>query len=180
MPSDFSTKKKTYREKKTQCSITFLGFFLFISLQLITCQSRQNQLFSLLSPSQTNVHFNNLLDETEEQNVSTYMNIYTGAGVAAGDLNNDGLADLFFCGNQVTSRLYVNKGNLTFEDITESSGIKNNSWATGAVMADVNQDGWLDIYVCVSGIATDRKNLLFINNHNNTFFLSVAIPETHT
>ncbi len=90
------------------------------------------------------------------------MNIYTGAGIAAGDINNDGLADLFFSGNQISSRLYINKGDLAFEDITESSGILNNSWATGIVMADVNQDGWQDIYVCVSGNAPDKKNLLFM------------------
>lgn len=140
-----------------------------ISWLLITCQSSDQTLFTLLPSDHTHIHFNNVLDETEEQNVNTYMNIYTGAGVAAGDINNDGLADLFFSGNQVSSRLYLNKGNLGFEDITESSGILNNSWATGAVMADVNQDGWMDIYVCVSGNSPNKKNLLFINNQNNTF-----------
>ena len=109
------------------------------------------KMFSLLPSDQTNIHFNNLLDENTEQNVYTYMNIYTGAGVAAGDINNDGLVDLFFSGGQVASRIYFNKGGLVFEDITESSGINNVTWATGAVMADVNQDGWQDIYVCTSG-----------------------------
>ncbi len=149
-------------------------FLAFIIGSLVYCQSRDDAVFTLLPSNQTNIHFNNLLDETEEQNVNTYMNIYTGAGVAAGDINNDGLADLFFSGNQVTSRLYINNGDLEFEDITESSGIMNRSWATGAVMADVNQDGWLDIYVCVSGNAADKKNLLFINNQNNTFTESAA------
>ena len=97
------------------------------------------------------------------------MNIYTGGGVAAGDINNDGLTDLFFSGNMVSSRLYLNKGNLKFDDITESSGILNTRWGTGAVMADVNQDGWLDIYMCVSGSGAEKGNMLFINNHNNTF-----------
>ena len=147
---------------------------VFIAGSLMSCQSPQDSVFTLLPSSQTNIHFNNVLDETEEQNVNTYMNIYTGAGVAAGDINNDGLADLFFSGNQVTSRLYINKGDLVFEDVTESSGIMNSSWATGAVMADVNQDGWMDIYICVSGNATDKKNLLFINNQNNTFSESAA------
>ncbi len=154
------------------------AFSLLPSILIIwlftTCQSRKESVFSLLPSNKTNIHFNNALDENEEVNVNTYMNIYTGAGVAAGDINNDGLADLFFSGNQVTSRLYINKGDLVFEDITESSGILNNSWATGAVMADVNQDGWRDIYVCVSGNATDKRNLLFINNKNNTFTESAA------
>ena len=97
------------------------------------------------------------------------MNIYTGGGVAAGDINNDGLTDLFFSGNMVSSRLYLNKGNFKFDDITESSGILNTRWGTGAVMADVNQDGWLDIYMCVSGSGADKGNMLFINNHDNTF-----------
>ena len=159
--------------KKIRRRISLLLFFLMIWI-FTTCQSRKEPVFSLLPSSQTDIRFNNELDETEEENVNTYMNIYTGAGVAAGDTNNDGLADLFFSGNQVTSRLYINKGNLVFEDITESSGILNNSWATGAVMADVNQDGWQDIYICVSGNAPDKKNLLFINNKNNTFTESAA------
>ena len=144
-------------------------YFFFFGLGIISCQKRDPRVFERLSPSQTGIHFNNLVDEDEQNNVNTYMNIYTGGGVAAGDINNDGLSDLFFSGNMVSSRLYLNKGNLEFEDITESSGILNTSWGTGAVMADVNQDGWLDIYMCVSGSGSQRANLLFINNQNNTF-----------
>ncbi len=150
-------------------SFIFFLMSLCVVATIISCQQKDTHLFSLVSSSHSNIHFNNVIDETEEMNVNTYMNIYTGAGVAAGDINNDGLSDLFFCGNNVTSRLYLNKGDLTFEDITESSGILNDSWATGAVMADVNQDGWLDVYVCVSGSLLSKRNLLFINNHNNTF-----------
>jgi hypothetical protein len=147
-----------------------LIFFVIAVMALaITSCKKDESVFSLVSPDHSNIHFNNIIDETEEMNVNTYMNIYTGAGVAAGDINNDGLADLFFSGNDVNSRLYVNKGDLKFEDITEGAGLLNNSWATGVVMEDVNQDGWRDIYVCVSGNSPGRKNLLFINNHNNTF-----------
>ncbi|MBL7872297.1 MAG: VCBS repeat-containing protein [Cyclobacteriaceae bacterium] len=148
---------------------TIFVALLMASWILTKCQPKKSSLFSLVPSSQTNIHFNNLLVETEDVNVNTYMNIYTGAGVAAGDINNDGLTDLFFSGNQVTSRLYLNKGNLTFEDITESAGVLNTRWGTGAVMVDVNQDGWLDVFMCVSGNSMDNNNLIFINNKDNTF-----------
>jgi hypothetical protein len=143
-------------------------FFFFLSA-ITACQQKTQRVFVQLSSEHTGIHFNNLVDEDEQNNVNTYMNIYTGAGVAAGDINNDGLTDLFFSGNMVSSRLYINKGNFKFEDITESSGILNTRWGTGAVMADVNQDGWLDIYMCVSGSGDEKGNMLFINNQNNSF-----------
>jgi enediyne biosynthesis protein E4 len=144
-------------------------YILMIVFIMVSCQKKPPRVFDRISSNQSGIHFNNFIDEDEQNNVSTYMNIYTGGGVAAGDINNDGLTDLFFSGNMVSSRLYLNKGDLKFEDITESSGILNKSWGTGAVMADVNQDGWLDIYLCVSGNKPERANLLFINNQNNTF-----------
>src|SRR6267142_2259507 len=144
-------------------------YFFFLGLGTVSCQPKAPRVFERLSVNQTGIRFNNLVDEDEQNNVNTYMNIYTGGGVAAGDINNDGLVDLFFSGNMVSSRLYLNNGDLHFEDITESSGVLTTRWGTGAVMADVNQDGWLDIYLCVSGSAPDRTNLLFINNQNNTF-----------
>lgn len=99
------------------------------------------------------------------------MNIYTGAGVAAGDVNNDGLTDLFFSGNQSTGRLYINKGKLQFEDVTQKAGLLSDRWQTGVSMVDINQDGWLDIYVNVSGSSKfgNLSNLLYINNRNGTF-----------
>lgn len=99
------------------------------------------------------------------------MNIYTGAGVAAGDINNDGLTDLYFSSNQNGGRLYLNKGNFKFEDITVNAGFINNRWETGVSMVDINQDGWTDIYVNVAGSSKfgDLANLLYINNHNGTF-----------
>src|SRR5689334_16679147 len=121
-------------------------FSIVVAGLVVSCGNRDT-LFSPVSSSHSNIHFNNLIDETEEMNVNTYMNIYTGAGVAAGDINNDGLVDLFFSGNAVPSKLYINKGDLEFEDITEQAGLSNHSWATGVSMADVNQDGWLDLYV---------------------------------
>ena len=149
--------------------IVSISCLIILTLLQASCDKKPASVFKLLSSNKTGIHFNNLLDEDEKINVNIYMNIYTGGGVAAGDINNDGLTDLFFSGNAVSSRIYLNKGNLQFKDITESSKILNTSWGTGAVMADVNQDGWTDIYLCVSGAGVARHNLLFINNRNNTF-----------
>src|SRR5213079_937106 len=105
--------------------------------------------------------------------VQTDPYIYNGAGVAIGDIDNDGLPDIFFSGNMVSSRLYRNTGDMRFEDITKSAGVTTNRWATGSTMVDINNDGYLDIYVSVSGSerskGKDRANLLFINNGDRTF-----------
>src|SRR5881398_719262 len=130
-------------------------------------------LFRLLSPAQTGVTFANTIATTDSVNVQTDVYLYNGGGVAVGDIDNDGLPDIFFAGNMVSSRLYLNKGNMRFEDITASAGVNTNRWATGATMVDINNDGYLDIYVSVSGSegskGKDRANLLYINNGNHTF-----------
>ncbi len=143
--------------------------FGLLMLGEVSCQSDHPQVFKQLASGKTGIHFNNKIEENEQYNVVDFANIYTGAGVAAGDVNNDGLTDLYFSGNMVSGRLYLNKGDLAFEDITESSGIENVRWGTGVTMVDINQDGWLDIYVCVSGIGPlpERANLLYINNGTN-------------
>jgi len=130
--------------------------------------------FTLLSPAQTGVTFANTITTNDSFNIQSNVYIYNGAGVAAGDIDNDGLPDLFFSGNMVSSRLYRNKGNMQFEGITERAGVKTNRWCTGATMVDINNDGYLDIYVSVSGPGagskgTDRANLLFISNGDHTF-----------
>ncbi len=123
-------------------------------------------LFKLHKPDDTQIYFENALHETDTFNSIFYEYYYNGAGLAIGDINNDGLSDIFFGANMKKSRLYLNKGNFLFEDITESSGINTlGSWVTGINMVDLNQDGWLDIYLCVGGnIIDDYRNLLYINN----------------
>ena len=151
---------------------------LLLLLALVMSCKREQPVFELMSPSRTGVSFANTITTSDSLNVQTDVYIYNGAGVAVGDIDNDGLLDIFFAGNQVSSRLYLNKGNMHFEDITERAGVKTNRWATGVTMVDVNNDGYLDIYVSVSGPqwskGADRANLLFINNGNRTFTESAA------
>lgn len=130
-------------------------------------------LFKQLTPAETGIDFSNNITEDNDVNYMIYDGMYQGAGAAAGDFNNDGLPDLFFTGNQVSDRLYLNKGNLKFEDITEQAGVAGgHGWSAGASLADVNGDGWLDIYVNRFLLAGDpelRRNLLYINNGDLTF-----------
>lgn len=147
---------------------------LLASLFILTCQRQDKQapLFELQDNAQCGIDFVNEVVHTPEFNMYTYRNFYNGAGVGIGDINNDGLPDLFFCGNLVDNRLYLNKGNFQFEDITEKAGVASASvWSTGVSFADVNGDGWLDIYVCKSGQPGGEKryNELFINNGDLTF-----------
>jgi hypothetical protein len=129
--------------------------------------------FELLPVEKTGIDFNNTIKETETFNHFYYSQIYNGAGVAIGDLNNDNLPEIFFCGNQVIDRLYLNKGNFEFEDITKKSRVARNSgWSWGVTMVDINSDGFLDIYVSRNGESInpeDRKNQLYINNQDLTF-----------
>jgi enediyne biosynthesis protein E4 len=133
----------------------------------------QYKLFTLKTPDETGIRFTNTITDKEEVNRLTYEYYYNGGGVAVGDINNDGLDDLYFTGNMVEDKLYLNKGNLQFEDITAKSGIDGLSgWHTGVVMTDINQDGLTDIYVCRSGWfenPDERRNLLYINNGDLTF-----------
>ncbi|MBQ0721778.1 MAG: CRTAC1 family protein, partial [Gammaproteobacteria bacterium] len=150
----------------------FLMFFLTWSCKTKQSDSNPNALFSLLDSKQTHINFLNQLENTENYNTYTYRNFYNGAGVGIGDFNNDGLSDIYFCGNLVDNQLYINKGNFVFEDITELAGVAcKGSWSTGVSIADVNGDGWLDIYICKSGDpnSSNRQNELFINNGNLTF-----------
>ena len=154
-----------------------IGIILLIFLLMGSCDTGQSDyvqtpLFSLLDEKQTHIDFVNQVEYTEEYNTYTYRNFYNGAGVGLGDFNNDGLPDIYFCGNIVDNKLYINKGNFVFEDVTEQAGVAcPDVWSTGVSIADINGDGWLDIYVCKSGApgGTHRHNELFINNGDLTF-----------
>ncbi|MEO8795905.1 MAG: VCBS repeat-containing protein [Daejeonella sp.] len=144
------------------CAPVLFPFFAF----------SQQPLFSSVTSAQTGIHFQNKLTESPEHNIITYEYFYNGGGVAAGDFNNDGLIDLFFSSNQQAPKLYLNKGNWKFEDITRKAGVSGKpGWKTGVSIADVNGDGFLDIYLCYSGDVApeERSNQLFINNKNLTF-----------
>ncbi|HBC77547.1 MAG TPA: hypothetical protein DCZ51_02890, partial [Bacteroidales bacterium] len=148
---------------------------LLILLMVLSCkpvEQEKKELFTLLPPVETNVDFTNQLTETGEFNMIQYLYFNNGAGVAAGDINNDGLIDLYFTSNQNPNKLYLNRGNFKFEDITEKAGVAGKGdWKTGVTMADVNGDGFLDIYVCQVGNykVVHGKNQLFINKGNLTF-----------
>lgn len=158
------------------------SYLFFIAFLLIRCHKEQNEkktiakdnttLFTRKSKEETNIRFANTVTDTKDFNILNYRNFYNGGGVAIGDINNDHLSDVFFTCNTCPEKLYLNRGNLKFEDISASAGIEGkDAWTTGVAMADVNGDGWLDIYVCYSGdqAGKSRENELFINQKNNTF-----------
>jgi hypothetical protein len=158
--------------------------YILLLLAIITfsCNNKQdteiinndtNQLFSVVNSSDSNITFNNKVIENYEFNFLNYPYIYIGAGVAVGDINNDGLQDIYFTSNQGSNKLYLNQGDFKFKDITVSAKVTDSlGWSSGVSMIDINNDGWLDIYVCKSAALENkelRRNKLFINQKNNTF-----------
>ena len=144
---------------------------ILLTLCLVSCNNIDSRFEKKLS-DHTGISFNNLLSYTEDFNPYTYRNFFNGGGVALGDINNDGLIDIYFTGNIVDNALYLNKGNWKFDDITDFAGVScKDNWSTGATFVDINQDGLLDLYVTKSGKpgGENRHNELFINNGDLTF-----------
>jgi hypothetical protein len=152
-----------------------LTIFIILSLLTLGCIEETEQeeyLFKKIDIKKSGIDFINQLDQTEELNTYTFRNFYNGAGVGVGDFNNDGLQDIYFCGNTRSNKLYLNKGDFRFEDITKKAGVAcEGLWSTGVSIIDINGDGYLDIYVCKSGQINkpNRNNELFINNGDLTF-----------
>jgi len=147
---------------------------IIILLTLLSCSKTKTntstKIFNSLTSERTGIDFSNSLLENDSLNYFSYGYIYMGGGVSAGDINNDGLIDLYFTGNMVPNKLYLNKGNMKFEDISEKAGVAgDNRWYTGVTMADVNNDGYLDIYCSVGGKFKPKHNVLYINNGDQTF-----------
>jgi enediyne biosynthesis protein E4 len=156
---------------------SILNKLSFLLLLFVSCSKNKEVLFEKLPSNKSNVTFANNLNDSKKISILDYLYYYNGGGVSTGDINNDGLVDVYFTSNQGKNKLYLNKGNNVFEDISKKAGVQGESdWNTGTIMADVNGDGFLDIYVCaVVGInGFEGHNELFINNKNNTFTESAA------
>lgn len=163
-------------------NILFIAMLTILSCLIKSCKKdvvisnplskspEEVRIFNKLNKDSTGINFSNVLKESDTLNYFTYPYLYMGGGVSTGDINNDGLLDLFFTGNMVENKIYLNLGNLKFKDITETAGLKGDKrWYTGTTMADVNNDGFLDIYCLVGGQSLPKENQLFINNGDNTF-----------
>jgi hypothetical protein len=155
----------------------FVPFILVtFTIFLFSCKNeKEKTLFELAE--NTGINFRNDVEDGKQENSFLFRNFYNGGGVAVGDINNDGLPDILFTSNMGENKMYLNKGDFKFDDITAKTGFKQDSmWSTGVVFADINNDGWLDIYVCNSGHMGNgnRLNKLYINNHNLSFTESAA------
>src|SRR5246127_4616001 len=140
------------------------SILLLFCLLIFSCKKKT--LFEQVSSSHSGVHFNNLIVENDSINPLDKLNIYNGGGVGVGDFNNDGLQDIYFVGNAVSNKLYLNKGDMKFEDVTIEAGVGGKGgWGRGVAVVDINNDGLLDIYVCNTLLndSAKRRNLLYVN-----------------
>src|SRR5688572_29413193 len=160
-------------------AIYFLSALVFAT-GIYSCKNKDNEavaeapVFKKIPSSQSGITFNNLVDENYHRNYfDSFAYVYNGAGVAIGDVNNDGLQDVYFTGNEVPNKLYLNQGGMKFKDITQAAGVDGGKgWDNGVPMVDINNDSLMDTYVCNGGYRDkddERKNLLYINQGNQTF-----------
>ena len=148
----------------------YISHIFLITITLFSCTKKAEKFLFTLEEN-TGIQFNNKITDGPLENSFLFRNFYNGGGVAIGDINNDGLADVMLTSNMGENKLYVNNGAMKFNDVSISSGMKQDSmWSTGVTFVDINHDGWLDIYVCISGHMTNgnRRNKLYINNHAST------------
>jgi len=146
-----------YSQKKYFLIVLFL-------IGLTSCSEKKEPMFKLLDVSKTKIDFENTITETDDFNILTNEYIFNGGGIAISDFNKDGLPDIFFTGNMVSNRLYLNQGKLKFKDVTTQANLKTNDfWTTGVAVADINEDGLMDIYVCGAMNEINRTNKLFVS-----------------
>src|SRR5688572_11858792 len=148
-----------------KCAIKPCLFTLLTIVFLVSCKNNNGKLVKL-SSGRTHINFTNTITENDSINIFDFANIYNGGGVGVGDFNNDGLQDLYFTGNMVPNKLYLNKGNLQFEDITAQSQTDGKGvWSRGVAVVDINNDGKMDMYVCATAKRNpyERVNLLYVN-----------------
>ncbi len=148
-----------------------LLLIICLLISTLNSWSQSNTLFKLLPSSETGITFKNTITESDSFNILNQANIYNGGGVGIGDFNKDGLMDIYLAGNMVSNKLYLNKGNLKFDDVTDAAGVSgDHHWCTGVAVVDINNDGWPDIYVSCSFLKHNvllRTNLLYINQGLN-------------
>ncbi len=170
--NELNAAKNTLKTKHFR-QLSFILLLFVTGFSSCKKQDTEPPVFQLLDSTRTNIKFTNTLSDSDAPGILKYLYFYNGGGVAIGDINNDGLPDIFFTSNKKGgNKLYLNKGNYQFEDITEKAGVAGTAdWCTGVTMADVNNDGYLDIYVCaVAGkLGLKGHNMLYINNHDGTF-----------
>ncbi|MBW0176649.1 VCBS repeat-containing protein [Sediminibacterium sp.] len=165
--------------KRIAFALSFLSAATLFCVLMPACKSNpaktEDPVFKKIASAESGITFTNRLDENYQKNYfDTFAYVYNGAGVATGDFNNDGLMDIYFTGNEVANKLYLNKGGMKFSDISQSAGVEGTTgWDNGVTLVDINNDGWLDIYVCKGGTTketeAERRNLLYINQGNLTF-----------
>lgn len=180
----YFTLPLTFTQYAMRSRLLNISLLLYIIL-FISCDDKKEEgriaedapLFSLLQPKETKLIFENTSIEKPDRFLAHYDYFYNGSGVAIADFNNDGLADVFLCGNDTTNRFFLNQGNFEFEDLTQKARLNSNQWSTGVTVVDINNDGFLDIYVCNSGPTLNDnllKNKLYINNGDLTFTENAA------
>jgi hypothetical protein len=144
--------------------------FILLAALIGSCKKESNTLFRLLPAAETGITFNNIIQDNDSFNILSYEYIYNGGGVGVADFNNDGFQDVFFSGNLVDNKLYLNKGSLHFEDVSATANIANNGrWCSGVTVVDINNDGWMDVYITATMRADSagRKNMLLIHKGLN-------------